>query len=84
MKQVLPNLKLNDKVWATVEEILVQNDILVNFQGDLMRVNNVSGRRFRPGQRIQLKVSSVHPLSFQLLENRSSGMPYSRYIDIDV
>jgi hypothetical protein len=83
MKQIIANLKLHDKVWATVEEILAQNDIIVNFQGDLIRVNNVSGRRFRPGQRIQLKVSSTHPLGFQLLD-RAGGMPYSRHLDIDV
>lgn len=71
MKRIVPHLKLEQKVWALVEEI-ISTDLIVNFQGDLIRVGNQSGRRFRPGQRIQLKVIAISPLSFQLLESRQS------------
>jgi hypothetical protein len=70
---VKPNvfaLKLGQKVWATVEEVLDSNDILVNFDGDLLRIGNKAERAFRPGQRIQLHVSSIEPLQFRLVETK--------------
>lgn len=69
MKRIVPHLKLDHKVWALVEEVN-GSDLIVNFQGDLIRVGNQSGKRFRPGQRIQLMVVSIHPLGFKLLETR--------------
>ena len=82
MKKVVPHLQLNQKVWALVEE-LISNDLIVNFQGDLIRVGNLSGRRFRPGQRIQLQVSSISPLGFKLLESREQSRIISR-LDISI
>ncbi len=67
---MLQSLKLGQKVWATVEEVLVQNEIIVNFQGELLRVSNQTFRSLRPGQRIQLAVTTVAPLGFQLMESR--------------
>lgn len=69
MKKIVPHLKLEQKVWALIEEIN-GTDLIVNFQGDLIRIGNQSGRRFRPGQRIQLLVTGIQPLSFKLLESR--------------
>lgn len=69
MKKIIPHLKADQKVWALVEEVNGVN-LIVSFQGDLIRVGNLSGRRFRPGQRIQLLVASIQPLSFKLLEMR--------------
>jgi hypothetical protein len=71
MKKIVPHLKLDHKVWALVEEVNGTN-LIVNFQGDLIRVGNQSGKRFRPGQRIQLLVVSIQPLGFKLLESRGS------------
>lgn len=72
MKPILHSLKVGQKVWATVEEVLAQNEILVNFQGDLLRVSNQTSRSLRPGQRIQLSVTAVSPLGFQLMESRKT------------
>jgi len=83
MKEVIPHLKLSQKVWALIEEVLDGGGLIVNFHGDLVRVQNASGRRFRPGQRIQLKVAGLAPLSFQLLE-AGQGKPYHRNLDITV
>ena len=87
MKKIVPLLKLNQKVWALVEEVLGQNTtethLIVNFQGDLIRVGNQSGRRFRPGQRIQLLVTSISPLGFKLLESREKSAIISR-LDISI
>lgn len=82
MKNVLPHLKPNQKVWALIEEVLSE-DLIVSFQGDLIRVANQSGRRFRPGQRIQLLVTSVAPLGFKLLDFRQEGRIISR-LDISI
>lgn len=82
MKKIVPHLQLDQKVWALVEE-LVSNDLIVNFQGDLIRVGNQSGRRFRPGQRIQLQVTSIAPLGFKLLETREPSKIISR-LDISI
>lgn len=70
MKQTISSLSIGQKVWATVEELLEPNELIVNFDGDLLRVANRATRRFRPGQRIQLHVESTQPLNFKLVEPR--------------
>lgn len=70
MKTHIYSLRLGQKVWATIEEVLDEKEILVNFDGDLLRVGNHSTRRFRSGQRIQLHVESINPLQFRLVEAR--------------
>lgn len=82
MKKIVPHLKMNQLVWALVEE-LISDDLIVNFQGDLIRVANQSGRRFRPGQRIQLKVVAIEPLGFKLLEPHAPS-PIINRIDISI
>ncbi len=82
MKKVVPHLTVEQKVWALVEEVNGL-DLIVSFQGDLIRVGNQSGRRFRPGQRIQLKVVAVEPLSFKLLELRAEH-PIISKLDISI
>ncbi len=84
--QVL-SLKTGQKVWATVEDVLVGEELIVNYHGDLLRVANQSQRRFRPGQRIQLNVTSTTPLQFQLLEPRreiSNSEIARNKIDIEI
>lgn len=70
MKPNIQALKARQKVWATVEEVLDESEILVNFDGDLLRVSNQSSRHFRTGQRIQLLVESIRPLQFRLVETK--------------
>lgn len=78
MKFVLPQLKVDQKVWALVEEVVVDQNLIVSFQGDLIRVQNMSQRRFRPGQRLQLLVTSVEPLGFKLMKTkRTFGLDIS-------
>jgi hypothetical protein len=72
MKFIIPQFKLEQKVWALIEEVINDSELIVSFQGDLIRVSNQSARRFRPGQRIQLQVSSVEPLGFKLLESKKT------------
>lgn len=70
LKPQISKLKLGQKIWAVSEEILPGGEILANFEGDLLRVRNLSDRILRPGQRIQLKVDSLQPLRFSLCEPR--------------
>ncbi len=84
MKQTLPQLTLDQKVWAIIEEVMTNDDLIVSFQGDLIRVQNQSSRKFRPGQRIQLKVTGLSPLGFQLMDTRSPSATYYSKLDISV
>lgn len=70
MKFTLPQLKVSQRVWALIEEVVGREDLIVSFQGDLIRVQNQSQRRFRPGQRIQLVVASTDPLGFRLIDSK--------------
>ncbi len=84
MKQTLPQLTLDQKVWAIIEEVMTNDDLIVSFQGDLIRVQNQSSRKFRPGQRIQLKVTAVTPLAFQLIDTKSPNASYYSKLDLSV
>lgn len=84
MKPVISALRLNQKVWALVEEVLSSSSVIVNLGGDLMRVRNESQRTLRVGQRIQLKVAGIEPLQFQLVEARSSSGIAVPHIDVEV
>ena len=81
MKHVIPRLRIGQKVWATVEELLEKDQLLVNFEGDILRVTNFSQRRFRSGQRIQLHVEGLSPLQFRLVEPRRL---LDRQLDIEI
>ena len=67
MKPYVRTLRRHQQVWATVEENIEQNEIVINFQGDLVRVSNMTGKDFRPGSRVLLVVEALQPLRFRLL-----------------
>ncbi len=50
-----------------VEQVSPQT-FIVNFNGKLMRVKNSTRKIFKPKDKIELKVSSINPLSFTLLK----------------
>lgn len=68
VKPTVTSLRVGQKVWATIEELLDQEQVIVSFNGDLLRVVNRAGQRLRPGQRIQLHVEAVNPLQFRFVE----------------
>lgn len=70
MKPVLRSLRPGQTVWAVVDEVIALGEIVVNFNGDLLRVKNESDRIFRVGTRIRLQVESVYPLAFKVLSNK--------------
>lgn len=66
MKFLIHRLQRGQIVNGEVVDILSHNEVIVNFRGDLVRVSNQSGQIMEIGQILKLKVTSVHPLSFQL------------------
>ena len=71
MKPAVLSLRFGQSVWAVVEESLAENELLINFGGDLMRVVNSTSRTFRTGERVQLFVEQVKPLRLKLIQQRS-------------
>lgn len=67
MKPHLRSLRKGQEVWAVVEETIALNEIIINFSGDLLRVQNKTERNFRVGQRVLLQVHAVAPLKLKLI-----------------
>lgn len=82
MKFVLRDLRVGMKFHGIVEEILSGNEVLMNFQGDLVRATNESSRTLAVGETIQVVVRTVSPLGFQLLFNENPHAFRSRRLEI--
>jgi hypothetical protein len=70
LKRALQGLKLGDLVQGRVEEVMLSDDVLINFGGNLLRVHNETKRPFREGDPVTLIVKAVDPIRFQLLPER--------------
>lgn len=68
MKFHLPQFQPGDRVEARVTEIQRDSSMVVEFQGDLIRVQNKTQRRFQIGQSIALVVTAINPYAFRLVE----------------
>ena len=68
MKHWIQSFQLGQVEQAQVIEAVGSEFFIVNFYGDLLRVRNSTKKNFRPGEWIQLIVTSIQPLSFQLYE----------------
>lgn len=66
MKQTLNNTFVGQILKASIEEVLSSKDFIVSFNGDLIRVSNKTGKPFKQGDRVELVVLSVRPISFKL------------------
>ena len=69
------SLSRGDQVEATVVEIVDEREALVRYDGDvedldsrLLRLKNESGRAWKMGDQVWLRVLEVAPLKFQLIE----------------
>ena len=76
------NIKLGQKVWAVVEDLVTPTSLIVNFNGDLVRVENHTDKTLRTGSRIQLEVTKTNPLSFKLVEPQRIKIKTKLNIDI--
>ncbi|MDZ4678100.1 MAG: hypothetical protein SGI74_11410 [Oligoflexia bacterium] len=84
MKPHLRNLRKGQLVWAIVEENIAKSEVIINFNGDLVRVLNLSARILRAGQRVNLKVDCVHPLKLKLMPSVISSKRNSRNLDVTI
>ncbi len=66
MKPTLRSLRQN-QVWAVVVEVIAQNEIIINFSGDLVRVQNQTERVLRAGQRVLVRIEEMNPLKLKLI-----------------
>ena len=65
MKPTLQSLRKDQQVWATIEESIEGNELIINFNGDLVRVQNQTHRNFRVGQESFAKSENRSPLKTQ-------------------
>ncbi|MCC7404348.1 MAG: hypothetical protein IT288_08115 [Bdellovibrionales bacterium] len=68
MKFALPQFQVGDRVSADVVEILRDGSMIVRFRGDLIRVQNQSGKQLHVGEAIALVVTAIRPYAFRLAE----------------
>lgn len=74
MKQTILNFKVGDLVRAQVVEKHSDVELIVNFDGDLLRVVNDTGQYFHVGNIVSLQVKAIQPLSFAILaQDRNAG-----------
>jgi hypothetical protein len=67
-------LRLGEKIQARVEEVHVQNDMLMSYQGHLFRVRNSSSKAFKPGDWIALVLLRENPVEFILYSTYRSQL----------
>ncbi len=83
MKFTVHKLRVGDMVRAQIVEVLragrgestAGEELIVSFQGDLVRVQNKSQMIFQAGDKILVKVTQITPLLFQLVgsEDKQRG-----------
>ena len=83
MKFVVKELKIGETLSGRVEELLAGGDVVICFDGDLIRVHNETRRTMRIGETVAVEVSSVLPLRFKLLPDRAKLRRQGR-IDVNV
>lgn len=78
MKFTVPSFKVGQRVFARVEEVVSKTSLIVNFNGDLLRLENHTGRRIVEDEMIELEIRAVEPLRFQLVSTtRTNRIDYS-------
>lgn len=70
MKAFVRQLRRGDTVDVIVREQLRGGDLIITYNGDLLRVTNATLRTFAAGQTVNLVVASTEPLSFRLNEKK--------------
>ncbi len=68
----LEDFKVGDMVWGRVTEQLANGELIISFEGDLLRVANETNKRFYIGETVILTVSSQNPLIFKLAKHQKS------------
>jgi hypothetical protein len=82
MKRHVAKFLPGDIVSGYIVEILAHDELIVSFQGDLIRVRNEAECEITHGQLVNLRVTGVNPLRFQALLARPAPVrrPFDRTI----
>lgn len=68
-----PGILVGQQIQAQVIELLDEGDAIVSFRGHLVRVQNRTERLFKMGELLDLRVTKVSPLAFQLMDKPRAG-----------
>jgi hypothetical protein len=83
VKDALRGLRVGESVFARIAELLPGDELLISFDGDLLRVHNETRRALRVGDEVTLIVKAVKPLRFQLALERSEQRRKGR-LDVSI
>lgn len=59
------------RIRAQIVEVQSGDQILVSYQGQLLRVTNQSGKKLKKNQYLDLLVTSESPLQFKIFDDQS-------------
>ncbi len=74
MKFVVDTLEIGEITLAQVTEVLSEEEVIMSFAGDLLRVQNFSRQKFQIGDIVKCRVTQTQPLRFELV-NLSTSHP---------
>lgn len=78
------SFRLGEAVEGTVHEALEDGDVIVSFDGDLLRLCNRTGRKFHDRERVELTVTHLRPLRFRLQGGGRASHPLDGHYDVSV
>lgn len=67
------NLKIGDIITVKVIEQTSTGYLIVEYVGQLLRVKNDTQIQFKAKDRVELRLSSLKPQTFKLMENQEPG-----------
>lgn len=73
MKKTIPLLRVGQMIRAEIVETN-QESLIVNFNGDLLRIENQSSAVIQPLDQIWLEVQGLSPLRFKLVSSNYKQM----------
>lgn len=83
MKFFVQRLQPGDVVDAHIVELLDHHAAIINFAGDLLRVQNETNEKLKVGDRVTLTVAAINPLRFQL-QRGSAQRRVSGHLDVNI
>lgn len=78
MKNLLPHLKVGDRVRVKVIERVSPQEMICSFEGDLLRVSNRTLLSIQVGDEITLEVLSLRPLQLTVPTRKETSI--SRHV----
>ena len=82
MKRVLASLSIGDTLAGRVEELLPGDEVLICFDGDLVRVQNETRQALKAGDTVNVIVRALDPLRFQL-QTQAGRIRRHGHIDVN-